>query len=399
MKGQISFRLVTLYSFFVALLVIKMTGCQQPEQNQIPSTIREVLNNLKVRTDIITMGNKDGPILLITPELGARVLGASVNGMNGKNLFFVNPEVYTDEFWKDGPSWNAGGYRSWIAPEDNFYLKDDDTWFVPKSMDPGNYKLENSNDHMAIFGNEFSLVNRKGQEYNCKLIREIHLLETWQFPAVGQLPDDIKYVGTRLVHSLENLGDKIIGKDLPYIGLWSLLMVNPSGTMIIPLTKSGGKGEAFRDYGEPDGKNFSIVPPDRIAVGDRAITVKIDGKYRCKLGINPEYAGAGIAFLAEDEQGQGRLYIKHFMVDPKGKYLDHPWGLPSDYGDAIQMYNDDGKMGGFAELECHGPSHILAPKEKQSHDIFVHILTGPVDKLKEIGSQILELDFSQLTFF
>ena len=93
------------------------------------------------------------------------------------------------------------------------------------------------------------------------------------------------------------------------------------------------------------------------------------------------------------------LYIKQFMVDPKGKYLDHPWGIPSDYGDAIQIYNDDGNMGGFTELECHGPAHILAHGEKQSHDIYVHVLTGPVDELKEIGSQILELDFSQLTFF
>lgn len=392
MKGFWSRRFAAFSSGCLALLILQLPACQRGGEKHMAETMQEVIDGLKPRTEYMVFGRENGPSMLITPALGARVTAASVNGLQGRNLLWANPEIFADKFWKDGPGWNAGGFRSWIAPEDAFYLDEKNNWFVPPAMDPGNYKLINSTSVMATFANEFALSNRQGQEYKCRLTREIHLLESYQWQQLSSIPEGIEYVGIRVIHSLENMGTQIIGDKIPYVGLWSLLMVEPSGTMIIPLTKPGGKGEAYRDY-------FNPLPPERISVSEKAITVKIDGKYRSKIGISPEYAGTAIAFLAEDAIGKGRLYIKQFMVDPNGVYLDHPWGQPSEFGDVIEMYNDDGKMGGFAELECHGPSQKLKPGDKESHDVYLHILTGPVEVLKKTASAILELDLSALTFY
>lgn len=391
-----------LYSLFsvtnvtVAFLsVFFIAGCQKKQEAPVVSTtkVNDLVNVLKGHSEYMVFGKENGPSMLITPALGARIMGASVNGVMGDNLLWVNQALYADSFWQKEPDWNAGGFRSWIAPEDAFFLDAQDKWFVPKSMDPGSYKLVSSTSTMAIFQNDFIIKSKESQEYSLKLTREIHLLESYQNPGIQNLPAEINYVGVRVVHSLENTSKVVIGNKVPHVGLWSLLQVKPAGTMIIPLAKSGTKDKAaFREY-------FNPIPPERMAVSEKAITVKIDGKFRCKIGIAPEFASPAIAFLAEDEGGQGRLYIKQFMVDPKGKYLDHPWGKPSTYGDAVEMYNDDGVMGGFAELECHGPAQTLKPGEKESHDVSLHVFTGPVEALKNIAASILELDFAKLTFY
>ena len=48
---------------------------------------------------------------LVVPKLAARVLGA---GLGERNAFWVSPAL---ERCLEGLDWNAGGQRTWLAPE------------------------------------------------------------------------------------------------------------------------------------------------------------------------------------------------------------------------------------------------------------------------------------------
>ena len=110
-------------------------------------------------------------------------------------------------------------------------------------------------------------------------------------------------------------------------------------------------------------------------------------------------AGQGIAFLRDDGDGKGVMYVKLFDVDKKGVYVDKPWGKKSSYGDAIEMYNDDGAMGGFTEIECHSPAKMMAKNGAESHEINLHIFKGPIPELKSIGSVLLGADLTRAKYF
>jgi len=81
------------------------------------------------------------------------------------------------------------------------------------------------------------------------------------------------------------------------------------------------------------------------------------------------------------------------------EYLDHPWEKPFDYGDAIQMYNDDGRFGGFFEIECHGPAKILEPNEKLGHTVKLFVIIGNLELLKEITGEKLEVDMGRVKLY
>ncbi len=107
-------------------------------------TLREVVDQLKKRTSCITLGDTNRAVLVVTPEYGARVIGMSVNGLDGENLLWVNSKISADSFWTATTrDWNLGGARTWIAPEDAFFLDKNDVWSVATQMDPGSYELRN----------------------------------------------------------------------------------------------------------------------------------------------------------------------------------------------------------------------------------------------------------------
>lgn len=360
-------------------------------------TLREVVDQLKKRTSCITLGDTNRAVLVVTPEYGARVIGMSVNGLDGENLLWVNSKISADSFWTATTrDWNLGGARTWIAPEDAFFLDKNDVWSVATQMDPGSYELEKSEAGTAVCSNSFSVENRKGQSYNVKITRTISVLDKPEL-LPKSFSNAVSYAGLKCTHELENLSKATFGKDQPYIGLWSLIQINPSGTMIIPIHREKGQNNPpFRNYGG----SFNDFPAgERMWQSENAVTVKIDGKFRGKIGFAPFACGRFIAYLSPGTDGNGKLFIKEFDVDPNGVYLDHPWGKPSEYGDAIQMYNDDSKMGGFAEMECHGAAKALKPGERESHTITLSVYVGKLDVLKKIAGEILGLDAEKLTYF
>ncbi|MDZ7317782.1 MAG: hypothetical protein ONB11_01400 [candidate division KSB1 bacterium] len=359
------------------------------------NNVNDLLSVMKKHTPVVILGDPNGKMLAVTPEYGSKVIAMSVTGLQGRNLIWPNPQIATDQFWSGAQrNWNLGGARTWLAPEADFYLDAQRNWFVPEAMDPGNYKLERQEGNLIVCSNEFHIKNVNAEEYHLNIIRTIELLtETPDFVQTG-----LQYVGLRFTHELVNLSNKTIGQDLAYASLWSLIQLDTAGTMIVPIRKdSAHHNITVRDYGPT---NFNTVPPERMTVGDDWIAVKIDGKFRCKLGFAPWAARNGIAYLSYRQgEDQGVLYLKEFTVDPTAVYVDHPWEKPYDYGDAIQLYNDDGRFGGFCEIECHAPAKILAPNDKLSHTVTLSVILGPLDQLKQIAGQKLAVDMNSIALY
>lgn len=381
----------------LTVAVLALVGCGGGDTGGTADkapTNNTLLEALSGHAEPIVLGAPEGPQMVIVPELGARVLGAAIGGADDENLMWVNKTILDGSYWNTEPrAWNAGGLRSWIAPEDLFFVnaaKDPASWFVPAVLDPGTFRIERTGTSEAVLAADIDLPANNGETYTVTLTRELALL-TEPPAAAGPLTNGTEYMGIVQTHSLTNRGQKTIGTDLPYVTLWSLLQIEPSGTTLVPLKAGADSAGAYREYFNPIG--------DRMAVQGGIVSIKIDGKYRLKLGVRPEAAGNGIAFLRDNGDGTGVLFAKLFAVDPEGTYVDKPWGTDSPYGDAIELYNDDGAMGGFAEIEAHGPAKTIAPGESQTHTINLHIFRGKLDDLKGIASRLYGADFAAAMYF
>jgi len=334
-------------------------------------TVKDTISQFSQFTACLSFETDSEAQIIIAPELGARVLAVSPNGLTGENLLWTNPlsrSVAGD--------WNFGGARTWIAPEDQFYLDAQNRWFVPSQMDPGNFKLTGQNGQAIECANEFSILNRQNVEYFVRITRKIQTLAIPQ-----SLPASIKFVGFEFTHSLQNLGEISWGEDVDFLGLWSLIQINPGGSLLVPINP--GVPEAFRNY-------FNVFTPSHLEIFPGAFRLKIDGKFRGKLGIAPAAASNWLGYLCDRGAGS-YLILKEFTVDPHGIYLDHPWGQAAEYGDPVQMYNDDGNMGGFGEMECHAPARILPPHARQDYTARLSFFTGPLHQLKAFASGQLQI--------
>lgn len=381
---------ISRFLFFILISFLCLISCAKtPEPKR--NTNKALLKALKEHTQTLVIGSSDGPQIIITPELSARVLGASFDGENGENLMWVADTLFTEAYWEKKPYfWNVGGYRTWLAPEDLFFLDENNEWFVPSPLDPAPYRIIEQNSSGATFETDIILKTNTGKNYVISLKRSISLII--ESPSdTGSLSEGVKYVGIDLTHSLTNRSEEVIGVDLPYVCLWNLLQINPSGTTLVPLVEDSDPETAYREYFAPLG--------NRLVVANDIISVKIDGKYRFKIGVRPEASKTGMAFLRDNQDNTGVLYVMLFHVDPDGIYVDKPWGTESEYGDAIELYNDDGNMGGFTELECHGPAKKLERGETQSHKTTLHIFSGSLSELKKIGSVLLDTDLTKAAYF
>ncbi|MFZ5518667.1 MAG: DUF6786 family protein [Candidatus Zhuqueibacterota bacterium] len=359
------------------------------------TNVNDLVRIMKKQTQIVVLGDEAGALLAIAPEYGGKVVALGLDGLPGKNLIWPNPALAKPEFWAgETRNWNIGGARSWISPEATFYLDKQQNWFVPEVMDPGKYTLDSREANRVVCSNDFEITNVVDQVYHLKLVRSVELLTS---PS-EELAPGVRYVGLKFTHELYNLSDVTIGKDVDHVGLWSLIQLDTAGTMIIPITRDSSRANiTVRDYGP---KNFNTVPPERLATGDDWASVKIDGKFRCKLGIAPWAARNGIAYLSyKHGSDEGILYLKQFHVDPAGLYLDRPWERAYDYGDAIQMYNDDGRFGGFCEIECHGPAKDLAPNEKLEQTVTFSVYVGNLAALKTIAGEKLGVNMDEVKLY
>jgi hypothetical protein len=324
----------------------------------------------------IELINTPNQSVLITPELGGRMLGVF---LGGTNFLWVNKMLPCD--------WNCGGHRTWLAPEwqdKSFYLKPDrHTWFVDSRMDPGNYTvIGHVQNAMVKLSSDIDITSVDGTAYSLSITREIalhspeYVQNTYPFLTDAR---SLQSISISFKHYLKNRGQRTVQKE---IGLWSILQVNPPGLILNPITEFPQK--LFYEYYDP-------FPAERMETFNNGVAIFVDGARRFKIGFPPAHTRGTTGYLSQLSGGRYGLIITSFVHNPAGHYVDKPQGDSRDSGDVIQFYNHyEGGTMAFAELECHAPAETLAPGEEQAFAVEMLFLAG---KKQEIIHRAAELLF------
>lgn len=212
--------------------------------------------------------------------------------------------------WRGEGATVDGGDRVWLAPErEHFYDDPDDidSWRCPTEIDPGEWKLDGSDDRAML----------RQSVLGAGLCRTIE-------PVVDlPCPCELPWAAYSVIDELET--------DRPW-STWHLVMAAAPSRVFVG--ESTGRVELY-----------SPAPQEEGAWLDAA-----DIAPRWKVGYPPPPSGVGVlaAVGADDPAGMVVLIAE---VDPTGTYVDVP--LRGGEATALQVFNSGGD--GFCELEHHAP--------------------------------------------
>ena len=233
-------------------------------------------------------------MITVDPTSG-RVLQASLHGR--------------DAFWvADEPrGWNVGGDRLWLGPErDWFWLgegRDDlSRHVVPPEIDPGKWDVVHQRDDRIDLVLTARLRDRNtGTVSRVAVERSITVLTDTRYA--------IEYETETVLH---------VYSGQP-VDLWSVVQVPLGGTLEIGL-----RGPfAYHDELAP-------IDPGRFTLSENSAAIRLDGKQLGKIGVAGDLVAGPLRYTLPG------LVIERHVV-----------------GAVVEVFEDDGHYGGYAELEHH----------------------------------------------
>ncbi len=123
---------------------------------------------------------------------------------------------------------------------------------------------------------------------------------------------------------------------------WNVTQVAPPGDVLLPTT---GAADTVDYY----------VPADKahLQKNQTYARLKATGERRYKVGFRSAQVRGDLVYFGTIRGGAAYLYVKRFFNNPSAEYAEESAGQPGENGFSIHVYNDDGKLGGVAELECN----------------------------------------------
>jgi hypothetical protein len=323
-------------------------------------------------------------VTVVISERGGRILGPFLTPDSGSifwlNRAFANTASFAD--FLDSGDWNLGGERIWIGPEIQYSVRDrSDFWGsiqTPKQIDPGQYVLDQPKPDQWRLSQEISLeafnlaTGRKTLQIE-RLIRPIEdpLRFLDDYPG---LLDGITFAGYEQVVTLsESSLDDIKSES------WNLVQLNPGGQLFIPASPH----VKATDYFEPIDATFQSIQPNHLSL-------KITGDRRYKVGYKAVHLFGRLAYFNRLENGLAYLIVRSFFNNPAVPYAEEPPGEPGQRGHSVHVYNDDGQLGGFGELECNGQTIGGETGWSASTDHFgLWLYVGPPEQIKNLVPHLL----------
>lgn len=342
------------------------------------------LQSGQVRTHLLPVGPEAH---VLVSEHGARVYGPFFS--DGPSLNWT-PEAFSDQHdFADlyaSRGWNVGGERIWIGPEIAFMVPDrSDYWgsySMPPDIDPGHNTL-------TVDG------------------RAVHVRRRLTFksyaPPVGRLTLDMGIAVTAAADPLRHVRDIRPHNTVRFAGYrtdvtlshsegavvpfesWNLNQVHGGGTALIPAVRSA----QVTDYYEPVGSMLQRI--------DGGLAVALPGDRRFKIGISATQVYGRLGHLSTSADGHSALVVRHSPVDPSAEYAEEPDFAPGLRGDALHLYDDDGGLGGFAELESRGIPRGGADSRVAGTDRFTTwVYQGPHEHIAPIAQALLGIQLEDL---
>jgi hypothetical protein len=251
---------------------------------------------------------------------------------------------YASDDWQ-----NSGGDRTWLGPEVDFFFPkfpniDISGYWQPRGLDPGNYKLEKTDQGIQLT-NRLSIQGfRSKKSVNLEITKSVGAAPNPLRYDDAMLGGAVQYAGHTLVTSLKIVDGS--SDDSPLVGLWSLTQMPHQGELFIP-TYSRTKPWIY----------FGLVdaPADELGVSDRLVRFKMRAPGEHKIGLRASVTTGRMGYLYPVGDKHA-LIIRNFFVNPSGEYADVPWTEPENRGYSTQACSVNSRWGMFSEMEYHVPA-------------------------------------------
>ena len=331
-----------------------------------------------------TLTLDDGSLLLVS-QRGARIYGpfrgADAESENWVPTVFAEPDAFAR--FIDSGHWNIGGERLWIGPEIQYMIPDRTdywgTYVMQPAMDPGVHEFDGSGGTCTLtLHAELDTFTLASGQVDLDLEISVHLA-AHPLRFVSTYADELRHIAyagyTQRVCMAQGPGSDAVSES------WNLVQVRSGGQVIVPATPR----VEVTDYYEPVGDLLTQIPG--------AVITSITGAQRYKLGFKAPHVNGRAGYVRMDADGQGALLIRNVGNDPSSVYTEEPDAVPGTSGDSIHIYNDDGGLGGFGEVESRGRTIAGDTGRRSSEDEFTSWwFFGTVSELRLIGEHMLGVD-------
>jgi len=294
-----------------------------------------------------------GRIVLL--ERGARMIGMFADEASD-NALWVNPAAFPAETETEADpagslSWNIGGERTWISPELVYFVRERErfweTYEVPPALDPGRYRTEAGGDagREAVFAQTCELASHRTKEKLTLSIRKrVRLADDPLRRDGGGVAEAYAcaHIGCEVRNEIEVVASS--GTFAAPVACWAIVQVPAGGVVWVP-TVGWAEADDF----------FAPNEAARVIVKKGMLRLALDARAQRKLSLKADRVVGVMAYCRELTGGRASLLVRSFVPDPAGDYRDAPAQRPDERGHCLQLYNDDGSLGRFGELEYHSP--------------------------------------------
>jgi hypothetical protein len=323
-------------------------------------------------------------VFVILSERGGRVFGPFLSS-KGESIFWMN-EAFAEAdafhaFLASG-DWNQGGERIWVSPEIQYSVGDRSDFFgtirIPQQMDPGEQFLSPAGENRWRISQNLSL-----EAHNLAAGPKQLRLDKWIEPvddplrnlrAYDALRGEVLFAGYQQRVRIEETRSDAIASEA-----WDLVQVRPGGQLLIPTTQH----PEYADY-------FAPVDAGHLSIEPWGMRLQISGRRQYKIGVQSAQTFGRLGYLNRLEDGRAYLIIRNYFNNPSAHYAEEPPALPGRNGFSIHIYNDDGGLGGFGELEVNGQTIGGDSGRSANVDTFVlWFYLGAPDFIQQIASLLL----------
>ena len=360
---------------------------------------------LKKHTDVIVLADKAGQAqVAVVPAWQGRIMTSTAGGADGLSFGWINRDLIASGKLQPHINVFGGEDRFWIGPEGGqfsiFFAKgvpfDLEHWFTPAPIDTEGFDVVKKDAASALFRRQFGLNNYSGTGFKLEVTREVRLIERGAVMKSLGIATDAKLVAVESVNTLKNTGAAAWTKQTGLLSIWMLGMLNasPATTVVVPFVKGpeATLGPVVNDA------YFGKVPADRLVVNEKdgVLYFAADAKFRSKIGLAPRRCKPTLG--SYDAVNKALTVVQFTRPEGATDYVNSMWKLQDDpfNGDVANSYNDDGKLGGFYELESSSPALALAPGESATHVHRTIHFEGDEAALDAIAKKVFGVSVAQI---
>jgi hypothetical protein len=291
-----------------------------------------------------------------------RVYGPFVDGLDPIGWIagsFAARDAF-DNFVLSG-DWNYGAERLWFSPELEYFVADRDrfwqTYAVPPIIDPGRYTLSTGGTGAELSASFELISSRSGVRQTVNVCRQISPV-----PEVAVGDPSLTVVGYR--------NEIFVESDAagPPVVPWIVRQVRLGGRFSIA-AKFGAQARTF--VGHPPGGNMTA--------GDAGFAIDLAAGEMFKVAFAAKDILPSITYLRSDA-GVAVAVVLDFDGQANGTYFEEPPDCRGDSGYSAFLFRDDGRFGGYAELEVVGqlaPNNAGGDRKLASLTLTTTLLMGP----------------------